>query len=200
MSKVVVIGRRRHRTLLRLRARALGGRRHRLGQRAAWQRRSLGSAGWVTQMLSAPLPAPGLVGTSLKWMLRGDSPLYIKPWADSGLPKWLWNFWRHCNRRDHETGLKAMAALTEHTMTLYDQLAKEWNRIRNGKSRAPLRFHERRGAAIHSRRTPSNGKIRLFESARPRRRFRSRTPSRPLPKGSWAVCWSSRSVTCVRSS
>ena len=90
------------------------------GEGAAW-----GSAGWITQMLSAPLPAPGLVGTSLKWMLRGDSPLYIKPWADSGLPKWLWNFWRHCNRRDHETGLKAMAALTEHTMTLYDQLAKD---------------------------------------------------------------------------
>ncbi len=90
------------------------------GEDAAW-----GSAGWVTQMLSAPLPAPGLVGTSLKWMLKKDSPLYIKPWADSGLPKWLWDFWRHCNRRDHEAGLEAMAALTEHTMTLYDELAKD---------------------------------------------------------------------------
>ena len=41
------------------------------GEGAAW-----GSAGWVTQMLSAPLPAPGVVGTSLKWMLQKDSPLY----------------------------------------------------------------------------------------------------------------------------
>ncbi len=92
----------------------------RLGEGAAW-----GSAGWVTQTLSAPLPAPGLVGTSLKWMLRKDSPLYIKPWADAGLPKWLWNFWRHCNRRDHENGLEAMAALTQRTMTLYDDLEKD---------------------------------------------------------------------------
>ena len=49
------------------------------GKGAAW-----GSAGWVTQMLSAPLPAPGLVGTSLKWMLRGDSPLYM------GLRGFVW--------------------------------------------------------------------------------------------------------------
>lgn len=92
----------------------------RLGEGAAW-----GSAGWVTQTLSAPLPGPGLVGTSLKWMLRKDSPLYVKPWADSGLPKWLWSFWRHCNQRDHQNGLEAMAALTEHTMTLYDDLEKD---------------------------------------------------------------------------
>ncbi len=92
----------------------------RLGEGAAW-----GSAGWVTQMLSAPLPALGLVAASLKWMTKKDSPLYIKPWANSALPKWLWDFWRHCNRRDHERGLGAMAALTQHTMTLYDALAKD---------------------------------------------------------------------------
>ena len=90
----------------------------RLGEGAAW-----GSAGWVTQTLSAPLPAPGLVWASLKWMLQKDSPLYIKPWADSALPKWLFSFWRHCNRLDHDAGLAAMAALTERTMPLYDTLA-----------------------------------------------------------------------------
>ena len=42
---------------------------------------SLGNAGWVTPSLSGPVPAPGLVGQSIKWMLSADSPLYISPKA-----------------------------------------------------------------------------------------------------------------------
>ena len=42
---------------------------------------SLGNAGWVSPSISAPIPAPGLTWTSLKWMLRSDSPLYISPRA-----------------------------------------------------------------------------------------------------------------------
>ena len=38
---------------------------------------SSGNTGWVVPSFSGPLPSPGLVRQSLKWMLRSDSPLYV---------------------------------------------------------------------------------------------------------------------------
>ncbi|MDI3339617.1 MAG: FAD-dependent oxidoreductase [Sphaerobacter sp.] len=86
---------------------------------------STGNAGWITPSLSGPVPAPGLVGTSLRWMLRRDSPLYIRPSAVPRLAPWLLEFWRHCNPRDYEAGLHATAELGRHTHKLYDALAQE---------------------------------------------------------------------------
>ena len=51
---------------------------------------SHGNAGWVTPCHSLPLPGPGLVQQTLKSMLRGDSPLYIKPTLRPSLLAWLW--------------------------------------------------------------------------------------------------------------
>ncbi len=81
------------------------------------------NAGWIVPSMSAPVPAPGLVRTSLRWMLRPDSPLYIRPQADLDLVRWLVAFWRHCNPRDHLAGLQATAELNRQTMALYDELA-----------------------------------------------------------------------------
>ncbi len=83
---------------------------------------SLGNAGWVAPSISAPIPAPGLTWTSLKWMLRSDSPLYIAPRAVPSLARWLFRFWRHCNRPDFEAGLRATAELNRHTLALFDAL------------------------------------------------------------------------------
>lgn len=79
------------------------------------------NAGWVCPSLSDPVPAPGLVGTSLKWMFKPDSPLYIKPSLDPALSAWLLRFWRHCNQRSYDAGLAATAALNQRTLQLYDQ-------------------------------------------------------------------------------
>lgn len=83
---------------------------------------SSGNTGWVVPSFSGPLPAPGLVRTSLKWMLSRASPLYIKPRLDADLARWLWAFWRHCNSRDHQTGLDAVARFGRSTMALFDSL------------------------------------------------------------------------------
>lgn len=86
---------------------------------------SFGNAGFICPSLAAPLPGPGLVGRSLRWMLHGESPLYIKP---SALPEtygWLLHFWRRCNARDHEVGLDAMLALNRRTLALFDALAAD---------------------------------------------------------------------------
>lgn len=83
---------------------------------------SAGNAGWISPSISLPLPAPGLLSKSLRWMLRSDSPLYIKPSAALGMWPFLLRFWAHCNRAAFERGGRAMAALGAHTMELYDDL------------------------------------------------------------------------------
>lgn len=84
---------------------------------------SFGNAGWVCPSISSPLPAPGLTLKSLSWMLRRDSPLYIKPTALPGLAPWLLRFRSFCNHADQTRGIAAIAALNRFTMERYDELA-----------------------------------------------------------------------------
>lgn len=86
---------------------------------------SSGNAGWITPCISMPLPAPGLRLKSLAWMLRSDSPLYIRPSAAPGMAGWLLAFWKHCNRADFHRGASAFAELGSETMGLYDELADD---------------------------------------------------------------------------
>jgi D-amino-acid dehydrogenase len=96
-----------------------------LDQGWAGQACSAGNAGWITPAISEPLPAPGLVGTSLRWMLSKDSPLYISPRAAPRLARWLWRFWRHCNERDFVAGFHAIATLNRLTFPLFDELVAD---------------------------------------------------------------------------
>jgi D-amino-acid dehydrogenase len=80
------------------------------------------NAGWIVPTLAEPVPAPGLIATSLKWMLRSDSPLYIRPRLDPAFLRWTAHFWRHCNARDYRAGTEATAALGERALALYDTL------------------------------------------------------------------------------
>ena len=86
-----------------------------MGMAASW-----GNAGWIVPSLSAPVPEPGLTLTALRWLLKPDGPLYIKPRPDPAFARWMWEFWRHCNTRDYEVGLHAVARLNSRTMELYD--------------------------------------------------------------------------------
>jgi D-amino-acid dehydrogenase len=91
--------------------------RDRCGQAA-----SLGNAGWVTPALSAPLPAPKLMGQSLRWMLKPDSPLLIRPRLSPSFMSWCWRFWRNSSPGRHRAGLEAILALNRRTLELFDAL------------------------------------------------------------------------------
>lgn len=86
---------------------------------------SFGNAGWVTPGLSEPLPAPGLVWTSMRWMLDPASPLYIKPRLDPLFMEWMWRFYRNCSPAQFEAGVNALVALAQPTWRLFDQLVAE---------------------------------------------------------------------------
>ncbi len=86
---------------------------------------SKGNLGWIVPGQSDPLAAPGLVRTSIRWMLRGDSPLYFHPAALPRLAGWLWHFSRRCNSTDFEHGIAALASLNRTTLDHYEALSRE---------------------------------------------------------------------------
>jgi D-amino-acid dehydrogenase len=90
------------------------------GRGASWA-----NMGWVVPSFARPLPAPGLVSASLRWMFDRASPLYIAPRADPELARWLWSFWRHCNERDHQAGLEALAHLAARTAPVLERIQDE---------------------------------------------------------------------------
>src|SRR5699024_9074376 len=74
---------------------------------------SHGTAAKIAIAESNPVPAPGVVLQGIKWMLRPDSPLSIKPSLAPGYLKFLLRMARHCNARDFESGLDLHLRLGE---------------------------------------------------------------------------------------
>lgn len=96
------------------------------------QQASTHNAGWVVPILSTPVPAPGMVGTALRWAVRRDSPLYIRPLPVPGHVSFLLRMLRHCNSRDHAAGTEALAELNAATLDLFagyraDGIDVEWH-------------------------------------------------------------------------
>lgn len=83
---------------------------------------SAGNAGWVTPSLSGPVPSPSVMADSIRWMLKPDSPLHIRPSAVPHMLGWVLSFWRHCNKRAYEAGMLALARLNQRTMQDFDAL------------------------------------------------------------------------------
>ena len=52
------------------------------------------NAGWFVPAESTPVPGPGMVLQSMKWMLRPDSPLYIAPSLRPSFIKFMVDMWR----------------------------------------------------------------------------------------------------------
>ncbi|MCC7442574.1 MAG: FAD-dependent oxidoreductase [Bdellovibrionales bacterium] len=53
---------------------------------------SYGNAGWITPCFAFPLPMPGMILKSVRWLLDPESPLYIRPQASPVLFRWLAGF------------------------------------------------------------------------------------------------------------
>ena len=103
---------------------------------------SLGNAGWVFPSKSTPLAAPGLTLKSLKWMLRRDSPLHIKPSSLPMLAPWLMRFRSFCNLADQKRGIAVLAALNEVTMERYEELATDGVQFEYSESGLLMAYHD----------------------------------------------------------
>jgi D-amino-acid dehydrogenase len=79
------------------------------------------NAGWYCPAESVPVPGPGMVAQSLRWMLRPDSPLYIAPSLQPSFVKFMVGMWRKCNERDQRAGFIAQMDLAADTARLWDE-------------------------------------------------------------------------------
>lgn len=74
---------------------------------------SYGNTGWICPGLSAPLPAPGVMGAAMLGMLRRGSPVRISPVVGPRFLRWSWLFWRACAPERYRAGLEATVGLTK---------------------------------------------------------------------------------------
>jgi D-amino-acid dehydrogenase len=79
------------------------------------------NAGWVVPAEAAPVPGPGMILMSMKWMMRRDSPLYIRPSVKPSFISYMWGMWQACNADAQRAGFAAHLALAEGTVEVFDE-------------------------------------------------------------------------------
>lgn len=89
---------------------------------SAGQAASHGNAAKVAICETGPVPAPGMVIQGLKWMLRPDSPLYVKPSPAPSFVKFMLQLARNCTEEKFRAGLDLNLRLAIQA----DQLFDEW--------------------------------------------------------------------------
>lgn len=90
---------------------------------------SYGNAGWMTPCFSMPLPMPGMLLKSMKWMLNPSGPLYIKPVPSVLLTQWLSRFLLSMTETKAQNAIEALVALSVKSLEDYKKLAIEYPEI-----------------------------------------------------------------------
>lgn len=83
------------------------------------------NAGLIVPSYSIPLAAPGVLSQALRWVLKSDSPFYIKPRFDPALLSWLWQFRKSCSLKQMYEGLRVLRDLNYASLELFDHLIRE---------------------------------------------------------------------------
>jgi D-amino-acid dehydrogenase len=83
---------------------------------------SYANACLITASHSTPLPAPDVIRHVARWLLRPDSPVYVKLRLDPGLLRWGWRFLRACRAQAAERGAVALHALAHVSLALFEEL------------------------------------------------------------------------------
>lgn len=91
---------------------------------------SYGNAGWMTPCFSMPLPMPGMLIKSMKWLMDPQSPLYIKPSFSLDLASWLFNFMKAMNETQAKRAVDALVVLSQKSLSEYEKLSHLYPEIR----------------------------------------------------------------------
>ena len=88
---------------------------------------SYGNAGWITPCFAMPLPMPGMLFKSIKWLTDPESPLYIKPELSPTLISWLFQFMLAMNKKQMFRSVDALTQISKQSLDLYKDLSKITN-------------------------------------------------------------------------
>lgn len=84
---------------------------------------SYGNAGWITPCFAMPLPMPGMLFKSFRWLLDPESPLYIKPELSPTLVSWLLRFMASMTQKKMLASVDALTQISIQSINLYKELA-----------------------------------------------------------------------------
>lgn len=84
---------------------------------------SYGNAGWITPCFAMPLPMPGMLFKSFKWLLDPESPLYIKPELSPALISWLITFMGSMTQKKMLRSVDALTQISIQSLKLYQELS-----------------------------------------------------------------------------
>jgi D-amino-acid dehydrogenase len=84
---------------------------------------SYGNAGWITPCFAMPLPQPGMFWKSMGWLLKPDSPLYIKPEPSWLLARWMLGFMAKMNQKSLTESVAVLTDISKYSLTFYKELA-----------------------------------------------------------------------------
>jgi len=85
---------------------------------------SAGNAGWITPSLAVPVPGPGVIGQSLRWLVDPSGPLWIRPTVSPAMLAWLARFLVSCARPAYLRGLVALQRAAALAGPAFDELAE----------------------------------------------------------------------------
>ena len=85
---------------------------------------SAGNAGWITPSLAVPVPGPGVIGESLRWLVNPSGPLWIRPTASPAMLAWIARFVASCARPAYARGLTALQQAAAFAGPAFDRLAE----------------------------------------------------------------------------
>lgn len=91
---------------------------------------SYGNAGWMTPCFAMPLPMPGMLLKSMKWMLNPEGPLYIKPSFSLDLANWLFQFMKAMNETQARRAVEVLVKLSQKSLEEYAKLGQRHPEIR----------------------------------------------------------------------
>lgn len=119
---------------------------------------SSSNAGWIVPAESCPVPGPGIVLQTMKWMLHRDSPLYVRPSVTPSFLTFMAGMLRACNATAFWHGFDATVRLAAGTMDELDAWVADgiaFEMHREGELRAYVTHKEFEAAAAgldHQRR------------------------------------------------
>jgi D-amino-acid dehydrogenase len=96
-----------------------------LDANAAGAGASHGNAAKITMAEATPVPAPGMVLKGLKWMLKADSPLFIRPSLSPPFLRFMFTMARHCNEGDFRHALKVHLDMASTCNAVLDEWADD---------------------------------------------------------------------------
>jgi D-amino-acid dehydrogenase len=92
-----------------------------VGDRPPGTGASVNNAGWIVPAESGPVPAPGVVLQTLRWMLRPDSPVHVQPLPTPSFVRFLFAMYRACNATAYAAAFEATSNLARGTMAELDR-------------------------------------------------------------------------------